>query len=211
MIWSLSTTWAVMKRVFSVLGSFLTSLKTWSWFESFFPKLPIVPFASFILSYLFNTMYLRRTKEQEFQHWWNKSVFKFQENKVLLGLNSVRGSCTSKSIQRILLLKSPERHNYSIVLWSEPRGQVHSETPLKYEIGCKIHLFKSNFIILLAEKRVFFLGHYSILPQVAKMTCFIIMKISNKNTLLNQGIDENCKSHMIFIYLIWKDNMTIVQ
>ena len=37
------------------------------------------------------------------------------------------------------------------------------------------------------------------------------MKISNKNTLLNQGMDENCKSHIIFIYLIWKDNMTIVQ
>ena len=151
MIWSLSTTWAVMKCVFSILGSFLTSLKRWSWFESFFPKLPIIPFSSFILSYLFNTMYLRRTKEQDFQHWWNKSVFKFQQNKVLLGLNSVRGSCTSKSIQRILLLKSPERRNYSIVLWSEPWGQFHSETPLKYEIGCKIHLFKSNFIMYLLQ------------------------------------------------------------
>lgn len=119
-------------------------------------KLPIIPFSCFIPSYLFNTMYLRRTKEQDFQHWWNKSVFKFQQNKVLLGLNSVQGSCTSKSIQRILLLKSPERRNYGIVLWSEPWGQFHSETPLKYKIGCKIHLFKSNFIILLAEKRVFF-------------------------------------------------------
>ena len=155
MIWSLWTTWAVMKHVFSILGSFLTSLKRWSWFGSFFPKLPIIPFSCFIPSYLFNTMYLRRTKEQDFQHWWNKSVFKFQQNKVLLGLNSVQGSCTSKSIQRILLLKSPERRNYSIVLWSEPWGQFHSETPLKYKIRCKIHLFKSNFIILLAEKRVF--------------------------------------------------------
>lgn len=98
---------------------------------------------------------------------------------------------------KMVLLKALERHNYSIVLWSGPWGQFQREISLKYEIRCKMHLFKSNFINYIGTEKFFFFffsGYYTDLLQLAKVTFLITMKISNVNTLLNQRINENYKS-----------------
>lgn len=112
-------------------------------------------------SYLYHSTpifsyFLKKKKKRRLPIWMKWKGVQVSIEQSSSGTEFSKDRFTSKSVRRILLLKLPERHNYNIILWWEPWGQFHSETRLKYKIRCKTHLFKKDFIILLAQRRFFF-------------------------------------------------------